>query len=199
MGGVEPLAALSGADLDGARAVVLVEGRSDAVALEVLARRRGRDLGGEGVRVVAVGGATNIGPAVAALRDSAGGVTVAGLCDAGEEALVGRALERAGVGCGGGAGLEALGFQVCVADLEDELIRAVGPAEVERVVEAEGELRALRTFQRQAAQVDRPLAAQLHRFVGTRGGRKVRYAGLLAGAVPLDAVPGPLARLLAAV
>jgi predicted ATP-dependent endonuclease of OLD family len=41
-----------------ARAVVLVEGVSDKVALETLARRRGGDLTAEGVSVVAVGGRT---------------------------------------------------------------------------------------------------------------------------------------------
>jgi Overcoming lysogenization defect protein-like, TOPRIM domain len=37
-------------------AVVLVEGISDQVALETLATRRGRDLGSEGVGIVAMGG-----------------------------------------------------------------------------------------------------------------------------------------------
>lgn len=205
-GGAAPWS-LADADLAGVRTVVLVEGRSDAAALEVVARRRGRDLAAEGVRVVVMGGATNIGHALAAFGPAGEGLAVAGLCDAGEEPVVRRALLRAGLGGGDGLDgaargplarppLEALGFHVCVRDLEDELIRAVGPTEVERVVESEGELRALRTFQRQAAQVDRPLAEQLHRFLGTRGGRKVRYGGLLAEVVDLGAVPRPLDRLL---
>jgi hypothetical protein len=41
--------------------VVLVEGASDQAALETLARRRGRDLGVEGVAIVPMGGATTIG------------------------------------------------------------------------------------------------------------------------------------------
>ncbi|MCM0678822.1 hypothetical protein NCC78_29740, partial [Micromonospora phytophila] len=44
-----------------AHTVVLVEGVSDRAAVETLAARRGRDLDAEGVRVVAMGGATNIG------------------------------------------------------------------------------------------------------------------------------------------
>src|SRR5919108_3471281 len=40
-----------------ARAVVLVEGISDQIALETLAARRGRDLAAEGVAVVPIGGA----------------------------------------------------------------------------------------------------------------------------------------------
>lgn len=39
------------------KAVVLVEGESDRIAVETLAARRGRDLASEGVAVVAVGGA----------------------------------------------------------------------------------------------------------------------------------------------
>ena len=43
------------------RTVVLVEGVSDQVALEVLAARRGRDLAAEGTFVVPIGGSTSIG------------------------------------------------------------------------------------------------------------------------------------------
>ena len=86
---------------------------------------------------------------------------------------------------------------MCHADLEDELIRALGPEAVEEIVAAEGELRSFRTFQRQPAQQDRHLDAQLRRFVGTRGGRKVRYGRLLVEALDPDRVPEPLDRLLA--
>ena len=44
-----------------ARTVVLVEGVSDRHAVEALAQRQGRDLAGEGVAVVAMGGAQAIG------------------------------------------------------------------------------------------------------------------------------------------
>ena len=37
--------------------------------------------------------------------------------------------------------MESLGFYVCVADLEDELIRSLGRESVEEVIEAHGELR----------------------------------------------------------
>ena len=45
----------------GSCAVVLVEGMSDQAAVETLAERSRRDLRGEGVFVVPMGGATNIG------------------------------------------------------------------------------------------------------------------------------------------
>jgi len=60
-------------------AVVLVEGASDRIALETLARRQGRDLGAEGVSIVAIGGAQAVGRALREL----GEVAVAGLCDSG--------------------------------------------------------------------------------------------------------------------
>jgi hypothetical protein len=177
----------------GARAVVLVEGASDQRALEVLAARRGRDLDAEGVLVVPMGGASAIGRFLEALGARGLDVRLAGLCDAGEEGDVLRGLERAGLGSHRSREeMEALGFFVCVADLEDELIRALGAARVEDVVAAQGELRSLRTFQQQPAQQGRAVEAQLRRFMGTRSTRKLRYAGLLTGALDLAAVPRPL-------
>jgi len=93
--------------------------------------------------------------------------------------------------------MEARGFFVCAADLEDELIRALGAAAVERVIAANGELRSWRTFRTQPAQQDRSVGRRLHRFLGTRSGRKIQYARLLAGAVDLARVPRPLDRVLA--
>ncbi|HEY3871141.1 MAG TPA: hypothetical protein VGM10_22470 [Actinocrinis sp.] len=93
--------------------------------------------------------------------------------------------------------LEALGFFACSADLEDELIRAVGPPAAERLVEAEGQLRSFRTLQNQPAQRARSLHDQLRRLMSGRSGGKERYAALMAGAVALDRVPRPLAEVLA--
>jgi hypothetical protein len=75
---------------------------------------------------------------------------LAGLCDAREEGDFRRGLERTGLGSNlTRADMEALGFYVCVADLEDELIRCLGAACVEQVVQAQGDLGSFRTFQRQ--------------------------------------------------
>ncbi len=181
----------------GSQSVVLVEGTSDHAALEALAERRGRDLVAEGVSIVPMGGATNIGAYLERFGPRGSGVTLAGLCDVGEEAHFRRALERAGFGAvPGRAEMEALGFAVCVADLEDELIRALGVASVERVIEHEGELRAFRTLQKQSAQQGRSTEAQLRRFMGSRGGRKIRYARLLVEALGAEQVPRPLDRVL---
>src|SRR6266851_1846394 len=175
------------------RTVVLVEGMSDRLALEVLARRRGRDLAANGVAVIAMHGATSIGHYLERYGPGGLDVKVAGLCDAAEEDYFRHALRRAGVGAGASrAAMEALGFFVCTIDLEDELIRALGTEAVERIIEAQGELRSLRTLRRQPAQRGRPASDQLRRFMSGRSGNKHRYARLLAGAVDLDRVPQPL-------
>jgi hypothetical protein len=174
------------------RGVVLVEGRSDEAAVRALAERLGRDLVAEGVSIEVVGGAGGFARAMARLGP---GVRVAALVDVGEVEQARRSLERAGLG----GDLDALGFRVCDLDLEDELIRSLGVDAVTDVVVAAGERRMLRAFQEQPAQRDRPLDAQLRRFLGTKAGRKIRYGRLLVQALPLDAVPTPLAAALAAV
>jgi hypothetical protein len=175
---------------------VLVEGASDRAALETLAARLGRDLGAEGVSIVVIGGAHAIGRFLDSQVTT--GVRLAGLCDAGEERVFQRALERSGVGKElARPDLERLGFFVCEADLEDELIRALGTGAVEDVLRARGDLRSFRTFQKQPAQQGRAIEAQLRRFLGTHSGRKAEYAEALVGALDLARVPRPLERLLA--
>jgi hypothetical protein len=179
-------------------AVVLVEGMSDRLALEALAEERGRDLAAEGISVIAMGGAQAIGRYLAQYGPRGLDVRLAGLCDAGEERQYRRALERAGLGANlTRADLEQLGFYVCSADLEDELIRALGVERVLQVVQAEGDLRAFRTLQTEPAWRGRPVEAQLHRFMGSGGSRKVRYPPLLVHALEDREIPRPLAQLLA--
>lgn len=118
-----------------------------------------------------------------------------------------RALEEAAAGAAqaqeqvpGQAPEQASGqgqrFFVCAADLEDELIRALGVARVEELVRAEGDLRALQTFLRQPAQQGRTAQQQLRRFLGTKKGRKIRYGRVLVEALEPDRVPAPLDGLL---
>ncbi len=170
------------------RVVVLVEGASDRAALLELADGRGDDLAARGVEVVAMGGATNVGRHARLWRER--GVRIGGLCDVGEAAWFARAL---GVDPTPDA---AGGVGVCVIDLEDELIRALGVPGVEDVIARDGRLASLRTLRRQPAQRDRTPAEQLRRFLGGRSGYKERYARLLVGAVDLDRVPGVLHAVL---
>jgi hypothetical protein len=180
------------------RAVVLVEGISDQCALEALAERRSRNLDAEGISVVPIGGAQAIGRFLDLFGPRGSDVRLAGLCDAAEVGEFRRGLERAGLGSNlTRADLERLGFYVCVADLEDELIRALGAARVEHVVDAQGELGSFRTLQKQPAWQGRTTAEQLRRFMGSGGRRKIRYARLLVEALDLEHVPRPLDLVLA--
>ena len=181
------------AGADHVRAVVLVEGLSDGSAVETLAERRGRDLAAEGVSVVPIGGAQAIRRALDLYGPPGLGLALAGLCDAGEEKSFRRGLEHAGLGTAlSRDAMERLGFYVCEADLEDELIRALGAEEAEQVVEAHGDIGPFRTLQKQPEWRGRPLHDQLRRFFGSGGRRKIRYARYLVEAVELDRVPRPL-------
>lgn len=193
---MDPAADLPARLPEGCRTVVLVEGVSDAVAVEALARRRGLDLARDGVHVLPMGGATNVGAYVRAAGPAGLGLRLTGLCDAGEVRHVVRALQHAGYGCTSADDLDAAGFSVCDEDLEDELIRAVGVEGVERVVAAQGRLASFRVLQRQPAQRDRSPTEQLRRFVGGRSGHKPLYAVLLVEALDPARVPPPLERLL---
>jgi hypothetical protein len=127
-------------------------------------------------------------------------VRLAGLCDVAEEGTFKRGLERAGLGTDlTRTGMERLGFYVCVADLEDELIRSLGADAVEQVVGAQGELGSFRTFQKQPEWKGRTEEEQLRRFMGTGGGRKIRYAPVLVSALDLTNVPRPLDGVLSSV
>ncbi|HEX2089394.1 MAG TPA: TOPRIM nucleotidyl transferase/hydrolase domain-containing protein [Actinomycetota bacterium] len=177
----------------GVRGVALVEGVSDQLALEALAKRRGRDLEAEGIAIIPVGGSKNVDGHLAVFGPQGLDVTLAGLCDVAEVDDFRRGLERTGPGRNlSRADMERIGFYVCVEDLEDELIRALGSSTVERIVEAHGEMQSFRTFQKQPAQRGRQLNDQLRRFMGTRAGRKAVYAPLLVEALDIDRVPRPL-------
>ncbi|MEW1794807.1 MULTISPECIES: TOPRIM nucleotidyl transferase/hydrolase domain-containing protein [Streptomyces] len=172
------------------RAVVLLEGPSDVAAVDALAASRGRDLAAEGVCVLPMGGAMSVGRFAGLLGPSGLGLRLTGLCDEGERPYYTRGWERAGAA--------PHGFFVCAADLEDELIRALGVTRVAELVRAEGDTRPLRTFLRQPAQQGRTSQQQLRRFLGSKKGRKIHYGRVLVEALGPDRVPAPLDDLLAA-
>ena len=193
----------------GARAVVLVEGLSDQSALLALAERRGWPLDAEGIVVVPMGGASNIGHYLTQFGPQGLDLHLSGLYDKAEVGYFRRGLERAGLlprfeesrsDLGRSAlsriEMEALGFYVCVTDLEDELIRALDVDVVMQLLAAEGELGSFRTLQQQPAHQDSTFEEQLHRFLGTRSGRKIRYGRLLVEALDLSRVPRSLDQAL---
>lgn len=158
--------------------MILVEGFSDQLALETLARRLGAD-----VPIQPIGGAHAIRAALARYPTAAGG-----LCDEQEWPIWQRALAS--------AGRTEHGFHFCRGDLEDELIRAHGVASVEAVLEANGDLATFRAFQNQPAWRGRPVELQLHRWLGSSDGRHLRYPRLLVETLALERMPRPLMAVL---
>jgi len=161
-----------------AHVVIAVEGVSDRIVLELLARRRGRDLGAEGIEIVPIGGAHAILRFVAELPPR---TAVRGLCDTNEEYLFRRVLDD---------------VYVCTPDLEGELLRALGVEAVQTVVADTGGLRSFRKFQHQPAQRGRSLEPQLDRWLRSSSSRYNRYLPLLVEALDLDQVPQPLNEVL---
>ncbi|HEU5296452.1 MAG TPA: TOPRIM nucleotidyl transferase/hydrolase domain-containing protein [Burkholderiaceae bacterium] len=176
--------------------VVLVEGWSDQAAIETLARRVGLNLAAMGIVVLPIGGATNARQFAGRFGTAGLGLHLAGLYDRAEERHFLRAISVGVIPTAGGCDAPSLGFYACSEDLEDELIRALGPEKVEQIIMAEGEIAALRRFQAQPAQRGRSIDAHLHRFIGTKARRKIRYGTLLAAAVDLHRIPPPLQQLL---
>ena len=164
------------------QAVILVEGESDALGVRAYARRVGRDLDGDGVGVLALGGGGGLESQVRRLGPAGLGLTLLGLCDADHERRWAGWLEAAGIGrAPDRAALERLGFFVCEPDLEGELIRALGVERVREIVIAEGEDRSFRTLAKQPAQHGWTDERLLRRFFGSKSGRKARVCAAARG------------------
>lgn len=156
-------------------AVILVEGISDRIAVSAVARKLERNLEANGVTVVPIGGAHAVARAAARYADE----RIVGVCDAGEERYFRRALGDA--------------VYVCRENLEDELIRALGTARVEAVLDTQGDLETFRTFQNQPAWRGRPVERQLRRWFHAADRRATRYPPLLIEALAPAEIPAPLA------
>lgn len=184
---------MSGTGAGSARHIaVLLEGRSDRLAFQTLARRRGESLAG--LDLVELDGITNLRTRLTALRGV--GARVLGLFDAAEERYVVVVLRD--LRMLRGDDLAASGFFGCERDLEEEVIRAAGPDLVLETLASRGELDRFRVFQRQPAQRVRSVDEQLHRFAGTAAGRKSRFAADIIEAMPAERMPAPLIRLMEA-
>lgn len=180
------------------RTVVLVEGESDQAALEVLASRRGRVLAEDGVFIVPMSGASNIGTYLREYGPDGLNLRLAGLCDAPAARYFRSNLERVGLDAGlTVASMAEVGFFVCDRDLEDELVRALGTAVVEEIIDDQGELASLRRLRQQPAHRDGRKQDHLRRFMGSKSRRKLQYARLMAQALEDFNVPQALDGLLA--
>ena len=118
----------------------------------------------------------------AAERD---GERFAGLCDYNEERFFRRVLGDATF--------------VCVKDIEDELIRAVGVPRVEELLAEKGDLATFRHFQNQPAWRGRAAAEGLQRWLESADRRRYRYLPWLVEMLEPDKIPAPLTGVLSAV
>ena len=179
------------------RTLVLVEGDSDAAAVRALADLIRFDLGAHHVQVCPAGGVTNFSRVLSDFVRTHPEASFFGMYDVADERHVRRALTNAAVPVAAHESLEPFGFFACVADLEDELIRALGATTVERVLEAQAELSSFRRFQAMPQHRLAPVHDQLRRFLGTRATRKIRSAQRLVEALDLARLPHPLEQLAA--
>jgi hypothetical protein len=186
------LAGMADAEL---RSIVIVEGQSDGAAVRALARRQGYDLDAEGVSVVPWA-ATGTSAGFSSGTGPRGSVSVSppSMTPRKSTTSGARSLEPASGQTSPAGDLEALGFYACHVNLEDELTRALGPAAMEELFEAQGELSAFRTYQKQPAHREEPIEAQLRGFLWNR---KLKYGVLIIETLNLDSVPRPLAAVLA--
>jgi hypothetical protein len=177
--------------------LVLVEGASDAAAIRALAGLLKFDLDLHKICLRSADGVTNFAHVLSDFIREYPAARLCGLYDSADERHVRGALIRANVPIRDGESPELFGFFACTADLEDELIRALGTDAVERVIEIEGELSSLRRFQAMPEHRHSPAEQQLRRFLGTRATRKIRLAKRLVETLDLDRLPCPLAGLAA--
>jgi hypothetical protein len=175
---------------------VLLEGASDVAAVRALAERAGLGLDGSGVRLVDMGGATNVRRHLLDAARAPASPRVLGMCDIKEAAFFVRALRDLGCAVSCAQALPDWGFQLCDRDLEDELMRALGPGRVRAVLEDLGLTDRFATFTQQPAWAARDFHEQAHRFAGVASGRKELMAQALALALHPRSLPAPLRGLL---
>ena len=179
------------------RTIVLVEGLTDELALTLAAQRSGCDLEAQGVSVVPINGAHAISRFLRHLAAEEPEAKLAGLYDEGEEGVVRAALERAGYGPNlDRGGLEEIGFFACIADLEEELIRAASETELLSLIELAGDSQPWRKFRNQHAWHGRPVDQQFHRFIRSVSERNSRYIRAIVETIELPRLPRPLRLLL---
>jgi hypothetical protein len=177
------------------RRIALVEGVSDQIAVDTLARRLYPD-DAQDLAVLPVGGAHGLRGMLGSVMQRRPGVPLSGLYDIAEEPVVRRALEESAL-LRPGDRVENAAFFACRKDLEDELLRACGHALAEECLARGGDLAAFRKLQSQPEWRDRPFDDQLRRWITSGARRKLRYARIFVDAIPLERMPRPLVAVIA--
>jgi predicted ATPase len=179
-----------------AQKVILVEGESDKLALEVAAEKLGLNLDGESMTIVSLEGAGGLKTFLKMLGTEGLGLRLAGLCDKDKEASWVKTLHSSGLGSGQiGKDMNAAGFFVSDIDLEDELLRALGEMRARQVITDVGDDGPFSIYSTQPGNSSKSQMELLHNFI-KRGGRKVVYAVALTDELDRDSLPRPLKRVL---
>jgi hypothetical protein len=176
-----------------AETVILVEGPSDLLAVRVLAANLGIALDAAGVSVLSLEGGDLFPHYLKLLGRDGLQLDLRGLCDSDKTQAWITHLRRAGLGVTDNASMAAAGFHACVPDLEGELVAALGDDAVDAVLDADGALRDFQSFAAERADESRTRAEQQVAFIQKD---KVRWAPLVADAVPPAAIPQPIRDLL---
>ena len=175
---------------------MLLEGASDVAALQAASERASLGLGDAGVRLIDMGGATNVRRHLVDAARAPTKPRVLGMCDIKEGSFFVRALRELDCDVSSVDELPRWGFQLCDRDLEDELLRALGSDGVRQVFDGLGLSGRFATFTRQPAWAARDFHEQARRFAGVASGRKEVMAAALAAALDPEALPSPLRQLL---
>jgi hypothetical protein len=176
-----------------AETVIFVEGFSDYLAVRTLADTLGVNLDAGGISLLSLEGADLLKHYLSLLGPSGLNVAMRGLCDLDKEAEWAQLLVDAGLAIASRADLNHAGFQVCEADLEDELVTAIGEVAAVEVVSQAGESSKFETFKQQPTNAGLSDRGLLLAFIRKR---KIKWAPLLAASVESDDIPTPIADLL---
>ena len=116
-----------------------------------------------------------------------------GLCDLDAETLWMGWLGDAGLEVGDRDALNAAGVHVCDPDLEAELMDPLSGNQIDNVFAADGASDEFSSFATQPDNRETSRAELQRRFVRKN---KIRWAPLLAAALPTDGLPAPVTALL---
>lgn len=177
-----------------AETVILVEGFSDLLAVRVLATKLGIDVDAAGVSVLSLEGGDLFVHYLQLLGPAGLQLDVRGLCDDDKAARWIDRLGREGFAVHDGATMAAAGFHICVPDLEGELMAPLSEADLNAVFVAEGAADEFQTF---AAQPDQQAKTPDEQRLAFIKKDKIRWAPLVADAVPDAGIPQPIRDLLA--
>ena len=177
-----------------AETVIFVEGFSDFLAVRTLAETLEVDLDAAGVSLLSLEGADLFGHYLALLGPKGLNVRMRGLCDFDREAAWIQLLSDTGLAVTDRADFNAAGFQVAEADLEAELVGALGEERVEATITEAGAAGMVETFRQQPANGGLAGEDLLLAFIRKR---KIKWAPLLAAALTPSEIPTPITNLLA--